>query len=154
VPPPRPPCHPRAPECSTNAVLFLRKRARPEIVPMQLKPGHHGNQIHLSVILHADKAIETSGWSDPRLHSPTALRGKGPSHASQSGQRRSGLLNRRERGEDVADVEIQEMAKAADMPRAAACRQGDTPRDCIELPAEGLHGPHQGDVELSSLGRR
>jgi hypothetical protein len=121
---------------------------------MQLKPGHDGTQIRLAGILHANKAIEPSGWSDPRQHSAATLRGKSPSHATQSGQRCSGLLDGRERGEDVADVEIQEVAKAADMPPPVAYRHGGAPRNCIELPAEDPHGPYHGRVEFSGLDRR
>jgi hypothetical protein len=88
---------------------------------MQLKPGHHGKQIRLAGILHANKAIETSGWSNPRLHSAAALRCEGPSHTTQSGQRRSGLLNGRKRREDVTDVEIQEVAKGTNVPRSVTC---------------------------------
>ena len=121
---------------------------------MQLKPGHHSTQIRLAGILHANKAIETSGWSDPRQHSAATRRGKSPSHASQSGQRCSGLLDGRERGEDVADVEIQEVANAADMPRRVVCRHGGAARDCIEPPAKDPHGPYHGSVELLGLDRR
>jgi hypothetical protein len=47
---------------------------------MQLEPGHHGEQIRLAGILHANQAIEPSGWSNPRPHSAAGLRCKGPSH--------------------------------------------------------------------------
>jgi len=112
-----------------NAGLLLLERPRPEIVSMQLEPGYDGKEIGLSGILYTDEAIETSGRSNPRSHWPAALRCKSPSHTSQARQRSRGLLDSRERGEDVAYVEIEEVAKAADMPRAAACRHRGTPRD-------------------------